>query len=426
MFKRIYNTFLFVALTIYIYINYLNSKFNYLGFEINNKVDFESIFSILIVTVLPLFFYKATNKISNVTSLFIYLLLYIPTIVTFTFAFKHDNNDIYIIYFVFCISMVVIFLPTQISGYYFKFLPKLKFLSINQLIVLVTILVSIFVFKYYSTMKIVSWGDDMYELREINSLMGTDFFSRYVSGWLVYVLFPFILVYGLLLKKKSYVYIVIVYTIVMYMILASKVVLLMPVLIYLFYISVLRYNYFKLYNKLIIALLFISILLIGTELLFNDNEVLGFLPSLLFLRTLGNAGVLNFWYYDFFKTHNYTYLSHINIVNTITSGYTYGNEGLGKVVGSYYWGPSMNANANFWATDGIASFGISGVFFISVFFCLLLIFIDGITDLKKNKLHVIVLLPFLISLTNTSLFSSILTGGLFLVILLFIFLQEPN
>jgi hypothetical protein len=86
----------------------------------------------------------------------------------------------------------------------------------------------------------------------------------------------------------------------------------------------------------------------------------------------------------------------------------------------------MNANANFWATDGIASLGIFGVLLISIFFSFFLILLNALTELRKNNLHILVLIPFLISLTNTSLFSSFLTGGLFLVILLFVFLQTPN
>jgi len=210
------------------------------------------------------------------------------------------------------------------------------------------------------------------------------------------------------------------------MILASKVVLLMPIFISFLYYTLFKNTIYRIYNNFLKILLVTSGLLISLDILFYDNEILVFLPSLLFLRTIGNAGVLNFWYYDFFSTHDYTYFSHLNIINYLFNGYKFGNEGLGKIVGSYYWGASMNANANFWATDGIASLGIFGVLLISIFFSFFLILLNALTELRKNNLHILVLIPFLISLTNTSLFSSFLTGGLFLVILLFVFLQTPN
>ena len=68
--------------------------------------------------------------------------------------------------------------------------------------------------------------------------------------------------------------------------------------------------------------------------------------------------------------------SHIGIVNYITGAYPFGKDALGKAVWSGYKGfsieESMNANANFLVTDGVAAAGIYGVFIIAIIFYYLL------------------------------------------------------
>ena len=425
MLNRVLIALIFVLLYIYIYIYYLNLNFEYLGFEINREFNLSNLLISVLVSVLPIFFYKENKKVSNVISSLIYLLLYVPTIITFSFAWKYQMLELYYIYFVFLVSMLIIFIPNQIYINGGKSVQKFKILDIRSLIFVSSALIIVFIIKFQSTMKIVTWGDEMYELREINSDLGLDFYSRYVSGWLVFVLMPFIFVYGLIYNNKGYLYIIAFFTLIMYMILAAKIVVLLPVFIYVIYKLFIKFQLSNFFNNTVKFLILISITLLLLNL-FVDNEIYFYIPSMLFMRTIGNGGLLNFWYFDFFSNHPITYFSHVNIINFFTNNYKYGEIGLGKVVGTHYWSSTMNANANFWATDGIASLGLIGVLFISLVLSLLLIILNFITDLNKNNFHILVLLPFLASLTNTSLFSSILTGGLFLIMILFLILKNPN
>ena len=360
--------------------------------------------------------FKIETKISEDESLLI---------ITFSFAWKYQMLELYYIYFVFLVSMLIIFIANQIYINGGNSVQKFKILDIRSLIFVSSALIIVFIIKFQSTMKIVTWGDEMYELREINSDLGLDFYSRYVSGWLVFVLMPFIFVYGLIYNNKGYLYIIAFFTLIMYMILAAKIVVLLPVFIYVIYKLFIKFQLSNFFNNTVKFLILISITLLLLNL-FVDNEIYFYIPSMLFMRTIGNGGLLNFWYFDFFSNHPITYFSHVNVINFFTNNYKYGEIGLGKVVGTHYWSSTMNANANFWATDGIASLGLIGVLFISLVLSLLLIILNFITDLNKNNFHILVLLPFLASLTNTSLFSSILTGGLFLIMILFLILKNPN
>ena len=150
---------------------------------------------------------------------------------------------------------------------------------------------------------------------------------------------------------------------------------------------------------------------------------LSIFSALLWMRTLGNGGMLTNYYHKFFSEHQQTYYSHINVVNTITQGYPYGNYSLGQIIGREYWSDDLNANANFWATDGFAAIGDAGIL-VSAFilFCIFLVF--NKISVYYNKIFLIcILIPFLGTLMNTSLFTSLVTGGGFLI---FLFLSLKN
>ena len=87
------------------------------------------------------------------------------------------------------------------------------------------------------------------------------------------------------------------------------------------------------------------------------------------------------------------------------------------VIGGAFWDPKLNANANFWATDGIAAAGILGCILANLLMLLVLRILD-VVSYKKNKLFVILLfLPFISMFRNTSIFTALLSGGAFLSIL---------
>jgi hypothetical protein len=131
------------------------------------------------------------------------------------------------------------------------------------------------------------------------------------------------------------------------------------------------------------------------------------------LRTTCVSGWLSQLYIHFFTNNPYTYYSHINIVNAITNSYPY-SEPLGVVVAR----GSQNANANFFLTDGLAADGILGVIIICIFFLIILQVINSLSYRYKRTDLFIVFLPTLSYLLNTSLFTTLLSNGLFVLILI--------
>jgi hypothetical protein len=143
-------------------------------------------------------------------------------------------------------------------------------------------------------------------------------------------------------------------------------------------------------------------------------------------RTIGNGGQLTVAYYDFFSFYEKTGYSHVHGLSLITKPYPYGDLIPGQVVGRFYWSPFANANANFWATDGIAAIGLPGVAIISVVTMLLFVAMNAVTQRHDRLFAILCFLPFVTTLLNQSLFSSFWSGGaLFLMVFFAISRMTP-
>jgi hypothetical protein len=141
--------------------------------------------------------------------------------------------------------------------------------------------------------------------------------------------------------------------------------------------------------------------------------------SILMMRTVANGGLLAMQYFEFFSMNPQTNYTHINVVNALTGAYPYPGTGLGHVIGRYFYGYEMNANASFWATDGIAAAGLYGVLLATVGCSLVFVALNTFTRRYEPLYVVLCLLPFSVSLLNTSLFSSLWSGGALLLLVFF-------
>src|SRR5207253_8022098 len=80
-------------------------------------------------------------------------------------------------------------------------------------------------------------------------------------------------------------------------------------------------------------------------------------------RTLSMGGLVTAQYYHFFLHNPYTYWSHLKIVSSFVH-YPY-HYGIGQEIGIAYSGSiDLNATAHFYATDGIAAAGLTGILVI--------------------------------------------------------------
>ena len=117
-------------------------------------------------------------------------------------------------------------------------------------------------------------------------------------------------------------------------------------------------------------------------------------------------------------SHSYTYYSHIGIINAITGMYPYSTS-LGHAVTN----GGANANGMFWLMDGVAAAGLEGCIFISAIF----IFVKGLFNGISNRCNVAlfsIISLFTMSMTmNVSLFTALLSCGLILFYLIFVYVD---
>lgn len=404
---------LYSILFLWGYVFFLNFNFEYAGYEINSDRLSNSGFIIytLVMCLIPLYFYTGVRAISSFICIFIYYLLYIPIQLTYFIDFDHEPFYVKYIQLLFLFGMSILFLADRVSFKKTLVLPA----NINYFkAILVLTLLSTFymLIKYKGSLSFVAY-EDVYDLRSMNSEIGADVFTSYISSWLAYMMIPVCFTYGLFSNNKNYIVVAIIASLTIYMSIASKTALVFPIVIYCLFKTLKNKDMTHSFNYIglgLIVILFIS-------LQFDFNVI----TSLIWMRTIGNSGSLTMHYHYFFEDHPHTYFSHINIVNYFTDIYPYKTQGVGQVVGNHYWSSDMNANANFWATDGIAALGDIGIIFSSILLFLIFVVFNRIARNYNLLFLILILIPFISSLLNMSLFSSLLTGGAIFIFIILTF-----
>jgi hypothetical protein len=140
------------------------------------------------------------------------------------------------------------------------------------------------------------------------------------------------------------------------------------------------------------------------------------------MRTLSVGGLVTAWYYNFFKQNPVTYYSHVTGVNWFVN-YPYQNF-IGLEVGDFYHaGSNLDANAHFWAMDGLEAVGLPGVLLISVFCGLVFWALDSAAKRHDPRLAALVTTYAAVNMANISIFTTLFSGGLGCLILLLYALQ---
>jgi hypothetical protein len=145
-----------------------------------------------------------------------------------------------------------------------------------------------------------------------------------------------------------------------------------------------------------------------------------------FSRVFGANGLLTAQYYGFFQINPHTYLSHAKVFNWFIH-YPYANS-LGLEVGPYYLGdPTFDATAHFWATDGIAGFGLWGILLVSALCAFVFWTLDSVAQGHDSRLAALVISYVAYNFANGSLFTTLLSGGLgLLMVILYLMPREHS
>lgn len=403
----------------FIFYNYIVSLF----FEPYQKMTLDIKISYYFLSVFPIVFYKGLNNIAGVFSIFVYIFAYIPFVESLSVGgYGAEFNDYR---FVFFAGMCMFFLTDDfvIGKSLFNKKPLMSydnFLKISLFALLFVVLLNL---RNLHFTNFFSADNDLYDLRaNLKVVGGTP--VLYLLFWLKNVIIPIVLICSLIDGNKTYSIISFVGFFLLFMIDQQKVTIIAPFVIMLLYFTYKNKPIFfgNYYHILLLTALIIFPFLCYS---FHDVSELAYtIAAILIMRTQCIEGMELNTYFNWFGhsgTHPYTYYSHINIINAITGSYPY-DKAIGYVVTDNHG----NANGMFWLMDGIAAGGLFGCIFISFVYVLVKSYFNGLATKCDKRIFAIISTFAMASAMNVSLFTSLFSCGLILLLLIFIYVDLPQ
>lgn len=398
----------------FMYENFIYKLFSYIGNVDYVEMSMENRILWILLSILPFAAYKGLTKLSSFFVLFIYLFVYMPFVHAIFVAYNISQLQTYS----YCLVMMTIMISLFKIGGDWAILrdivvkPQMSLRTVEIITLALTILYVAIAHNSMHFVNIFTQSGDMYAYREQNSEVESLGGIAYVKGWLFGAFYPFLLVRYLKMKRRKMAVLPLIGYFLLFAVDMQKMTFLMPfALIFMYYVISLNddkiCNY--LHSFMMVCILIISLVLY----IFQDDKIVFTLAAIVLLRTVCVAGWLTQFYIHFFNENPYTYYSHINIVNYITESYPY-TEPLGKVVA---YG-SQNANANFFLTDGVAACGLVGIVIVGLLFAVILMFINSISARYKKSDMFIMFMPTIAYFLNASIFTTLLSSGLFILIIL--------
>lgn len=416
--ERSVASLIYILVFRFIYVYYLYKDWEYFGYTMPDHSSFYTVLAI-IISFLPIIFYRGLKSVSSYFSILIYVFGYVPIILTLTFTSKHDSFSQVVFQFCFMLGMVSFFLVDLLSTQKIKAINvtnKIPFLAVH----IVTAFFSVYLIALFSNRMALVGFDKIYELRSSNQALSNSGMIGYLILWLSYCFYPLYFSIGIFSKNRTYIILGLLGCVFLYAISGSKATLLNPLIITAFYFLLKLKSRFSFFQLIVLAITGL------TAITFAFGSLLPIVGPYFFVRTLSMPGLLASQYVTFFSNHPHTYYSHINFIGKIFNNYPYGTKPLGRVIGNFFYGNDLNANANFWVTDGVAAMGVPGVIFISI---LIVIFLLLLKIFFKEESKIFLFMVFtsaIMTMLNVSFFTTLLSGGLIFLIFILKFVRIPK
>ena len=266
---------------------------------------------------------------------------------------------------------------------------------------------------------------DMYDVRsaadDLISASGSSF-AGYAQTWLSGFVLPFLFAVGVFRQRWRYVAIAAAGYLYLFGVGGSKSTML--AMVYLPAIYLLVRSGGK-NSAMKIAICFSSLLLLPAtfSLIGGEGGIIDvWYVAVIHARTFSIPQLSVGQYYDFFKGHPLTYGSQITGINHFVT-YPYEMD-IPRTIGKYFYGTDLTENVNMWAQDGIASFGLIGIPIVSALAAMLFWLIDSVAKLHDSRFVTVALGNIALIFANISLFTTIISGGLFLLIIALYFFRK--
>ena len=436
-FINVYTKFLFgfallaayLYLFSYFYVNSIYQRWGYFGFRLGTDNETAYLISVASVFLAYLVIPRRATSASDYILWLLFVLGFVPIQITFGLSDSLEGQGYW-----YQIALLVSF---SISSLVARLTARIRWVStasrMDQLgdktlersgslrkifLWSSAFIVLLLVFRFRSILSFAG-VEDVYEQRAAASEFGIGAFFGYLILWTTYLLSPLIIAMGLVERKKRLVIMAVGMLIAIYMITASKIIF----IIIAFSFSIHVFNRINLQRHMyllfavpivpmVIALFFFNFLG-GSEV----SDLATFVIDQIVIRGIAIQGMIFNLYVEFFSVNQLTYYSHVTGVSLFVD-YPY-DLPIGRIISIYAYGhPNSNANSGIWATDGVAAGGPLGVIFIGVLLGAFLGFVNRITKNVGHEFLSIAMVPLAMLMVNVSMFTTLSSGGGFLLVLL--------
>jgi len=267
--------------------------------------------------------------------------------------------------------------------------------------------------------------EEIYDVRSLMSEIVASSGTRlgfYAQMWLAGFFLPFCVAYWAFTRKNKFLIIAGAGYLILFGIGGSKTTLFASVYIYLVYLWVRNIGR---HSQTFFAFGLCCMLLAGEALQLLGLEKIAFwYKTVVNFRTFAVPQLTFPQYFKFFENHPLTYMSHVTGFNYFIK-YPYSGD-IPRYIGEFFYGSPVGANAGLWAGDGITAFGPYGIIILSFVCAYLFWLIDSISAPFDSRFVMIAITYIATSFTNISLSTTLVSGGLGLLLLALLVIRNEG
>jgi hypothetical protein len=408
----------------YAYINWVSPTWSYLGLTYNSPDAALIILGYVFAMVLSLLSPRRIQRPSHVIYWFCFFVVYVPGLFIPLYLKLENSFSLLLLQLSLSGGMLLIALSYRISRFAIRSYPldRRFFWTVFTAVYILGNAALIYTFQGMFHFASIN---DVYSVRTpAKHVFESAPAIAYVSQILANVMNPFLMGYGVSYRRRSLFVLGVMGDLLLYSTAAVKLNMVAPIAIVIFYHTLKRDRggWVPTMAMLFAAMFF---LLTGLAVGLQPGPLFN-IASLLLVRTFTIPGSEMGEYQHFFSNMPHTYLGHVTGINHfLPNPY---QLSMGEEVGSYFgvigkYGLS-NANASFFAMDGIGGFGLGGILVMGVLCAVVFWILDSCARDYELKFSVPLLAMVIMSLTNVSLFTTLLGNGLIIWMILFILMPR--
>ena len=389
----------------YQYVHYLAPVYYYMGYTLNFNLSKYIVTKIVLIFFLfyTLYIFRKSQFIYAI-SIFLILFFLIPTSVFF--SFKNIQSGPFVCTVLFLLLFFII-APIKIK----IDVLKIKLSHLDFIVVLLALLCFIPILIMGSSHINLNTliFKDIYETRALHKKNSAPLYN-YMFMWEIKILLPMLLVYGFFRKKNLYIIISFLLLLFLYTISAHKSVYVAMFALTIFYF--LGYNYASKVVRFLFYLVLLMLVIIPlVNMMFHTYR----LHAMLYERVFFDQSLLTYFYFDFF--HGRPIYFSESFFFKLFFTYPYPQSSAYLIATIYLNSPLQHANTGI-IGDAFMSLGYTGVIVISLIFSTCFCFLNSL-DIDSRFFGLFFI--FLFDFANSSMLSTLLSGG-FIILLLYAYL----